>query len=515
MKKIIVYIILASCFLLNGCTDWLEILPKNEWATADYWKTKEDVEAVIASGYIAMRNTTPYLINWGELRGASIYAHTGKEEQKLQDFKLTPSSSLCDWSAFYEVLNMANSVIEYAPGVMNVDDTYREETMNSHLTEAYFMRALIFFYLVRNFNEAPMVRKPYVDDSAPYSIAKSSSEEMITQIKNDIVTALNTGAAKEFYYDDEWKDASKGRVTKWALYALMADVCLWHEDYDECIQYADFLINSTSVHRPAFMQTSNLWFSMFNPGNSNESIFEINWDQATFDQTDRSPSQYFTVSTGGKYRYTQTMCTRLYMESPLYASDINIPSVRTEWGAYVNMLDADYSIVNIYCIWKYMGSEYQDKSMSRNKDANYIIYRVSDVMLMKAEALIWKGSAYWQEAVDILNQIRKRACLNDLDVVLSEETELTMLEYLLYERDIEFAAEGKRWYDLLRFAKGKNFKYKEAFINVILTNNQTAGTSWLRSVLRNEYAWYLPVSESDLKTNTLLVQNPYYQVTSN
>ena len=110
------------------------------------------------------------------------------------------------------------------------DKTYMEDTMNSHLSEAYFLRGLCHFYLVRNFKEAPIVTEPYVDDSAPYDIAKSSEEDIIAQIKSDIQTALDSGAAKEFFEDDQWEGASKGRATKWALYALMADVCLWSED---------------------------------------------------------------------------------------------------------------------------------------------------------------------------------------------------------------------------------------------------------------------------------------------
>lgn len=93
---------------------------------------------------------------------------------------------------------MANSVIKYAPEVQAKDKTYMEVTMNSHLSEAYFLRGLCHFYLVRNFKEAPIVTEPYVDDSAPYDIAKSSEEDIIAQIKSDIQTALDSGAAKEF-----------------------------------------------------------------------------------------------------------------------------------------------------------------------------------------------------------------------------------------------------------------------------------------------------------------------------
>ena len=89
-----------------------------------------------------------------------------------------------------------------------------------------------------------------------------------------------------------------------------------------------------------------------------------------------------------------------------------------------------------------------------------------------------------------------------------------MLNLLLNERDMELAAEGKRWYDLLRFGKGKNFKYKSSFINMIMENNSTANDIWIRSVLQNEYAWYLPIYYKELEDNTKLTQNSYYLATN-
>jgi hypothetical protein len=187
--------------------------------------------------------------------------------------------------------------------------------------------------------------------------------------------------------------------------------------------------------------------------------------------------------------------------------------VRSLYGAYVPVGETDEYTAG--CIWKYRGTEVQDQGVMRiNSDANWIIYRMADVMLMKAEALIWKDESGWQEAMDIINKIRVRANLEPMDITLSEMDEESMLNIVLYERDIELAAEGKRWYDLIRFGKSKNYKYKNSFITIITDNNATANDSWIRSVLQNNYAWYLPINERELEVNTLLTQNPYYGVTS-
>lgn len=504
MKKIIVYITLAAGMVCSSCSDWLDLTPNNERVTSEYWKTKEDVEAVLASGYNSLRKMVPTFVDWGELRGGSVYAPTNTTKQKLQNFQLTPSDALCKWAGMYEVLNMANSVIKYAPEAQTIDETYTTQSMNSHLTEAYFIRALSYFYLVRNFRDVPLVLEPYVNDAAPYRIAQSDEKKVIAQIKTDLQTAIDSGAAKEFFEDDDWAGASKGRATKWAIYALMADVCLWSEDYDGCIRYADMVLSATAIQRPAFMKNSELWFDIYYPGNSNESIFELNWDQGAYDiQQTGSPSELFKLASNAAYQFVwddggDKMADRLIAE----AAEGSVRAVNT---CNVNG--------TAYCVWKYQGTRINDWVASRpstEQDANWIIYRMADVMLMKAEALIWKGADGYQDALDLMNTVRQRSTLSDLPLDASSAGEQEMLEALLNERDMELAAEGKRWYDLLRFARNKGGIYKNAFISLIEANNITANTSWLHSTLVNEDAWFLPVNQSEMDANPLLIQNPYY-----
>ena len=91
----------------------------------------------------------------------------------------------------------------------------------------------------------------------------------------------------------------------------------------------------------------------------------------------------------------------------------------------------------------------------------------------------------------------------------------TLLDAILYERIMEFAGEGKAWFDLLRLGHYKdpngNINFKKEFLidNVMEFNTQASG-AWINSVLSDENAWYLPILDSEIKANELLVQNPYY-----
>lgn len=95
------------------------------------------------------------------------------------------------------------------------------------------------------------------------------------------------------------------------------------------------------------------------------------------------------------------------------------------------------------------------------KDANWILYRMADVLLMKAEALIWKGGeANFAQALELINKIRTRANVTTLSVQTNAVSQENMLGYLLQERDLEFAAEGKRWYDLYASAGHRTLNIK-------------------------------------------------------
>lgn len=516
------------CFLLfsvvfTSCDDWLDVLPNNEQVTDEYWKSKEDVEAVIASGYYYMRQCIPTIVKWGELRGGAIYTqNTG--DGKLQDFNMTPSHSLCDWSTLYKVIGMANSVIMYAPNVE--DDTYYEAMRNAHLAEAYFMRDYCFLLLVKNYRDVPMVLSAYVNDNASFDLAKSTEQEIIARIKEDIKTVLATGAAKGTY-EEEWQ--TKGRATKWALYALMADACLWSEDYDQCIEYCNLILDATDTFRPAFMSNSNDWYTMFYPGNSNESILEMNWDYNSYQESNNFASLF--TPTGSPALRPTPVATELMKAETQALKDLG----QTEDGRMGRMLLATYvpdngmtaawPTANQFFIWKYYGTDVPDISggARQHQDANFIIYRVAEIMMMKAQALVMKGQGSWIEAVRLINKIRHRAQLPDFSGIdteaadaatqISQLDELTLLEEILEQKEMEFMAEGKRWYDLLWFGRISNGKYKVQFINKVAEGNTTTNQQWLFSVLQDENAWYMPIPQADIEHNKLLEQNPYYGTT--
>lgn len=523
MLKKIIYSMVAVSFMTcaTSCNDWLDLKPNNELVTDDFWKSKEDVQAVIMSGYNYMRTNVPTIIKWGELRGGIFYS-TGTNEAKLQDFDLTPSHSLCKYEGLYKVINSANSILKYAPGVAASDDTYAEAMMNSDCCEAYFMRGYAYLLLVKAYGSVPLILEPYVTDMQDFDIPKSTEAEILAQIKLDVETALATGAAKTTY-EVEWQ--TKGRATKWALYALMADAALWSGDYATCKEYCNKILEATDAFRPVFITNTNNWFDIFYPGNSNESIFELNWDGTSQDETSNFAQSIWKQEGTSPLSFTN-FAISLMQEEITEAVD-NGGSLDGRLGrmlmasCYPSGGNAGYATATTYYLWKYVGRDIQDYSDGGkrvNNDANFIIYRVAEIKLMLAQAEAMTGNI--QGALQQINEIRNRAGLADFMGVAADDApavanldEQTIVEEIIKQKAMEFIGEGKRWYDLVWLGRVSNYKYRDVFVQLLLEGNQTTNPSWIRSVISDPNSWYLPLPQGDIEHNSQLVQNPFYSST--
>jgi starch-binding outer membrane protein, SusD/RagB family len=125
---------------------------------------------------------------------------------------------------------------------------------------------------------------------------------------------------------------------------------------------------------------------------------------------------------------------------------------------------------------------------------------------MKAEALSQIGN--YDEALEIINEIRTRALMDPLSISTSQEA---FEDAILLERAREFAFEGKRWFDLLRMGRRNNFARKSKLIEVIIEKVPSTQKLVLASKLSNPFGWYFPIYYLELEKNVNLDQNPYYE----
>ena len=154
--------------------------------------------------------------------------------------------------------------------------------------------------------------------------------------------------------------------------------------------------------------------------------------------------------------------------------------------------------------------------------SNWIIYRLTDVMLMKAEALVemapegeddyskQQADTLLRQAFSIVNAINKRSNCSKEDKNLDWDlysSKSSMRNLVLEERQRELMFEGKRWYDLVRRSRRDG---NTSYLVGTVSRKGTSGSGALSSKLSRMEAIYWPYHIDELKVNGNLKQNPAF-----
>ena len=481
IKKVFFWVSLI--FFFTACEDTLIILPRDGLVKNEYWKLKEDVEATLMGAYQKFAQMDYLLFYYGELRG-DLLEQGGNLPNELRDImnsNIYPWNSYTDWTPFYSIINYCNSVLAYSPQVKESDPTFTQYKMDQYNAEAIFLRSLAYFYLVRTFRDVPYILTPYDTDEQDFFPLKTESTVILNSIKLDLQQII-----VKIPEEHQTNALTRGRATRGAVNALLADISLWTFNYEDCIKYVED-IERSELYK---LLPGGKWFTLFSEGNTLEGIFEF--------QFDGNLGQY-------NHMYNVTRPESNYFPVSSFGLEILLPEISYE-------MIRGYGTVNSLneFIWKYVGSkpdEYSRRSSAEQADCNWIVYRLADVLLMKAEALSQIGR--YNEALTIVNQIHDRAFMG---VVSAPQNPQAYEDMILMERAKELAYEGKRWFDLLRMGSRNNYERKTTLIEIVIEKVPATQKRVLASKLNDPNGWYLPINDQEMETNVNLVQNTYYQV---
>ena len=475
--KIVLIILIAM--MSSSCDDWLELVPPDGLVRDEYWQTKEDVEATLMGAYQLFARLDGTLFLLGELRGDLIVddVNTPSDYRDIMEGNIFPDNTVCDWRRFYMVINFCNSVLKHAPAVYDLDQTFTQYQLKGFEAEALFLRSLSYFYLVRAFREVPLVLEASESDNVNFFLPKSPPEDILAQIESDLLLA-RSGVTEDYGSITN----NKGRATMAAINALLADIALWNFEYEACISYVEAIENSGLEIMPG-----GQWFDIYYPGNSLESIFEFQFD-ASLNQRNST--------------YSLTYFQRIFLASQT-ALEYLEPSLSKE------ILRGDGSIRSSDLkIWKYAGAAPDAKTLRPGEDrqsGNWIVYRMSDLTLMKAEALSQIGR--YDEALALVNDLRIKRLMNPISSSFSPSA---FEDMILEERARELAFEGKRWFDLIRMGRRNDYQRKSKLIEIIIEKVPSTQKLLLATKLTNPWGWYFPIEADEMERNYKLEQNPYY-----
>lgn len=388
----------------------------------------------------------------------------------------SPASTFVNWTLYYNVITRANEVLYFTD---KIDFKTNTSDKNRILGEAYFYRALSYFILAKNWGAVPLIVDPFFTEGENMYVARTPVDQIYTQILKDVELSEQLLPAT--------RTDLRIRPSKAAAQALYCDVLLTRgyssfaqaSDFATAISKADAILANSDYK----LESGANYANIFRKGNSTESIFEVWFDYKN--NAVQGLSTFFLLranSTNANYGGNGTMLPSHSLVNSFEAGDL-----RTSTTYTVLAKDEEKYYLPI-CVGMVYGNKYLGTvtvaGVQRYSDNHYIMYRLSDVMLMKAEALVKTNKM--PEAITIVNLIRKRAGLSEKTASTASET----LALVLAERKIEFAFEGKRWYDLVRTGKVNDFKTDPEFY---------------------KGRFLLPVPQTDVDRNPkLLPQNPTY-----
>jgi len=488
---------LIFSIVLSGCNDWLYLEPEDGVIRQDFWQTKEDVHAAVVGMYCSLQNITERgyytipecIFSWGEIRAdmADLGSRIRPQYSYIKSGDLLPDNTLFKWNAFYRTINNCNTVIEFSEDVPEKDPSFSDDALRSYQAEAYAIRALMYFYLYRSFGDIPMKLTATTNDGEEFTTAKVKKEVVLDQIITDLLFAYDHAT---YTHGDAVTD--RGRVTKYTVAAILADAYLWKQNYSEASKYLDFIINSGKF---TLIPRNQYWFTtLYVDGNSVESIFEIQFDQNIL-------NPFYSLYKDNRYlRASADMMEEVFPLDPLANPD----------SADIRADGCSYKSSDNYSFWKFFGINDEESRERDQSFANLIIYRYGEILLMKAEALSELGNP--QEAIQLINIVRNRArAARTTNFLGSETSSDDVTAYILEERSRELAFEGKRWYDILRYARKNNYANKDLIVNMIMRIAPPEKIQTMTNKYRDTLFHYFPIHADELEANPKLEQNPFFE----
>jgi len=487
MKTSIYSSLVIMGLLSMGCEKFLDEQPRSAIGSDGFFQTQADALAGVNAVYSALSghyngnawyfgDVSTEVANRGELTGGLDVMDYTAADPVFRDF----------WTSMYRGINYANNVIKWVPA-MEINEQLRDR----YVGEAKFLRALFYFELARGFGGIPLITEP-TENTTNNSIPRADLADVYALIVSDLQAA--SAALPPSYSGSE-----RGRATSGAALGLLAKVYLTQGNWQEARETAKAVMES---------ETYSLFANfadVFKPANENgkEHLFSVQYTSGN--------------SRGGGSSLTSAFASR--NPNILLNGAIAGTAVATERAFY----DAvpDHYRKRISMVAEFPSENYPEITVSGpaqagpapmkywdptfgmniGGDANWIVLRYADVLLVFAEAEN-ELSGPTDAAYEAVNAVRKRARdenANGMDEA-GELAELPNLEGLSKEgfreavwaeRRMELCFEGHHRWDLLRTGR---------FVDVMKASGRNAEA---------KHALF-PIPLLELQANPALIQNDDY-----
>ena len=474
-------------FSFSSCSDFLEQNPQTDLSENDFYKTADDILSAVNGVYSSLQEGDIYG-NWyvfGEIPSDNTrnqLSGSVTTQNEFDQFYIDTQNSMIAnfWKAAYKVINRTNTILGRIDGI-----EINTELANRYKLECKFIRALMYFNLVRVYGDVPLVLKE-ISISESYDILREPKENVYNQIIADLKEAQGLPVS--------YSTAEDGRATQGAAKALLANVYMTLHKYAEAETILAEIINSGQYslleNTPGSLNIDG-YKNVFSPVNHNskEGIFEIQFLKGGYGEGSNYANNFAPENSGtnvvavggtGGNNIPEMDIYNAYEEGDL-RRDFSM-----SLGYYDNRKNNEWVESRYVC--KFMDVPYQNNDASNN----YPVIRYADVILMYAEALNQNGKT--AEACKYLNMTRRRGFgyqtteTSPVDLQTTDKAQFALM--VEQERRVELAFENHRWFDLIRTGRAVEVMRSKGFS-------------------LNETNLICPIPQKQIDVNPKLTQNDY------
>ncbi|MDR2040724.1 MAG: RagB/SusD family nutrient uptake outer membrane protein [Tannerella sp.] len=508
MKKSIfsLFIVVA----LASCND-LDLEPAGTITKQQFFQTDADALAALNGVYQALtysegeqalygRNLY-FLTDMGSDYAAAGSSASNYHVQSISRLAIEASNDrvALAWKQIYNGINRANIAIDNIPGITGGDPALRERLVN----EAKFIRALLYFNVVRLWGDAPLVLHEAEElKNEALKVGRTSQEEIYAQIIRDLSDAQALPAT--------YAATDAGRPTGGAAKALLADVYLTRKEWGKARETAQDLVTHAALYGYQLEEEFGDLFTKPDKKNGPEHVFSIQFENGQSGATGNTGNTLATVSYFGtvpiepadipasdEIGYSRFVDNGTILDT---RRDVSYVKQRVT-GVDASGQPVVYTFPRALFI-KYVSDLAKPYTQRAGDPVNFPLIRYSEVLLILAEALNEENNGPTAAAYEAINQVRRRA-FGQLPytspaakpgVDLGGLSREAFRKAIQDERLFEFVQEGKRWFDLVRWG---------------ILVEEVSKVEFKSAVSEKNYLYPIPQEQRDLNPEGLW-QNPGY-----
>ncbi|MGH2622864.1 MAG: RagB/SusD family nutrient uptake outer membrane protein, partial [Sphingobacterium sp.] len=367
------------------------------------------------------------------------------EPFQFNDFSLLPSNTYIKthWSSMYDAIARCNVLLSHIDQVSFNEESLRER----YKAEAKFVRALLYFDLVRKFGDIPLSVVEITTQEQGQELAFREKESVVyAQIVKDLTEALSSNLP------NSQQEYAVGRASKAAVHAILGKVYLTiGSTLPDANKQANFSKAEEHLSASYSMRTFGKLieipyadvFDVSKKNTNKELIFQVQYFQGDQNYSSSIARNY---QAKGEFVNSQFKSTGSGQVAKIdLINDFEEQDLRKDFSVKF----AKDPQVNDWYITKFRDPS--DAAGTNGWGGNdWILIRYADVMLALAEAKMNLGKD--GEAIVLLNEVRDRAGLGSYQTADASYTSKypTLKEAILHERRVELAFENQRWFDLVR-----------------------------------------------------------------